>query len=334
MPIKGPTVEGILEIAAHYGFQLSADEALVYQKAAERALLSYDFLDTLPEPARPVKYPRGAGRKPGPTENLYGGIAWLCDIQGAPSGKLSGKTVAIKDNTSVFGLPLQNGSRLMAGYIPNTDASVVTRILDEGGRIVAKSVCDSFCFAATGHTPDSGPVRNPANPEYLASGSSGGSAVLVALGFCDMALGGDQGGSIRMPASWCGVVGLKPTYGLVPYTGIFPIEPTLDHAGPMAKTVADCALMLEVIQGKDGLDFRQSGSAPRCCRLTSTSSKTTQILFALALSRKALVGRFRTQGSTSTCAQRLIGQVRLAYRSARSPSPGTGRGYIFGTASG
>lgn len=258
MAIKGPTLEDILEAADLYGFPLDEEEAFIYQKAAEVALFSYAYLEGLPEPKPSVKYPRGAGRKPEPKENPLGAIAWLCDIQGASSGKLSGKTLAIKDNASVFGMPLLNGSRLMEGYIPDTDASVVTRILDEGGRIVAKSVCDNFCFAATGHTPDSGPVRNPRNPDYLASGSSGGSAALVASGFCDMALGGDQGGSIRMPASWCGVVGLKPTYGLVPYTGLFPIEPTLDHAGPITKTVADCALLLEVIQGKDGLDFRQS----------------------------------------------------------------------------
>ena len=258
MTMKGPTIEDILGIADSYGFPLEEEEAGVYQRAIEQTLSSYAFLETLPEPKPSVKYPRDAGRNPRPQENPLGAVAWMCDIQGAPSGKLFGKTLAIKDNASVFGMPLLNGSRLMEGYIPDTDASVVARILDAGGRIVAKSVCDSFCFAATGHTPDSGPVRNPIDPSRLAGGSSGGSAALVGSGFCDMALGGDQGGSIRIPASWCGLVGLKPTYGLVPYTGVFPIEPTLDHAGPIAKTVADCALLLEVLQGKDGLDFRQS----------------------------------------------------------------------------
>ncbi len=258
MSIKGPTLEDILAAAKLYGFAIDEEEASIYQKAAETALFSYAYLDSLAEPKPSVKYPRGVGRKPEPKENPLGAIAWLCDIKGASSGKLSGKTFAIKDNAAVFGMPLLNGSRLMEGYISDTDASVVTRILDEGGKIIAKSVCDNFCFAATGHTPASGPVRNPKDPNYLASGSSGGSAALVASGFCDMALGGDQGGSIRMPASWCGVVGLKPTYGLVPYTGIFPIEPTLDHAGPITRSVEDCALFLEVIQGKDGLDFRQS----------------------------------------------------------------------------
>src|SRR5213078_1563176 len=106
-------------------------------------------------------------------------------------------------------------------------------------------------------TSDTGPVRNPHNPTRTTGGSSSGSAALVAAGEVDMAIGGDQGGSIRIPSSWCGIYGLKPTYGLVPYTGIFPIELTLDHTGPMAMTVADCALMLEVIAGPDGLDPRQ-----------------------------------------------------------------------------
>ena len=100
---------------------------------------------------------------------------------------------------------------------------------------------------------------NPHNPDYLAGSSSNGSAVVVVNGGADMALGGDQGGSIRLPASWSGCVGHKPTHGLVPYTGIFPIELTLDHIGPMARTVSDCALMLDAIAGEDGLDPRQLG---------------------------------------------------------------------------
>jgi amidase len=100
-------------------------------------------------------------------------------------------------------------------------------------------------------------IRNPHNPAHSAGGSSGGSAALVASGEVPMALGGDQGGSIRIPGSWCGIYGLKPTWGLVPYTGAVPLELTLDHLGPMARSAADCALLLEVITGPDGLDPRQ-----------------------------------------------------------------------------
>ena len=103
---------------------------------------------------------------------------------------------------------------------------------------------------------------NPHHPAYSAGGSSSGSAALVVAGECDMAIGGDQGGSISIPSGWCGAYGLKPTYGLVPYTGVFPIELTLDHTGPIAATTADVALLLEVIAGEDGLDPRQNGVKP------------------------------------------------------------------------
>src|SRR5688572_13425639 len=152
-----------------------------------------------------------------------------------------------------------NGSPIMEGYVPREDATVVTRLLDAGAHIIGKSAVPAFCFDGGGLTgyPDPQPV-NPHNPAYLAGASSNGSAVVVVEGQADMALGGDQGGSIRMPSSWSGCCGHKPTWGLVPYTGIFPIELTLDHIGPMARTVADCALMLSVIAGEDGLDPRQN----------------------------------------------------------------------------
>ena len=206
----------------------------------------------------PVKYPRDAGWPPDPEENRFNAWAWRCSIRGAKEGKLANRSVAFKDNICVAGIPLRNGSSVLAGFIPNEDATVVTRILDAGGEIVGKAVCENFCFSGGSHTSDGNPVLNPANPEYCAGGSSTGSGALVVAESVDMAPGGDQGGSIRIPASWCGIVGLKPTYGLVPYTGIFPIEGTLDHTGPMTRTVADAALLLEVIAGPDGLDPRQS----------------------------------------------------------------------------
>jgi amidase len=141
--------------------------------------------------------------------------------------------------------------------VPEVDATVVTRILDAGGTIVGKTVCEDLCFSGGSHTSKPLPVRNPHRPTHSAGGSSSGSAVVLAAGEADMALGGDQGGSIRMPACWCGVYGLKPTHGLVPYTGVFPIELTLDHCGPMASNVEDVAVLLSAIAGPDGLDPRQ-----------------------------------------------------------------------------
>ena len=174
-----------------------------------------------------------------------------------PSGKLKGKTVVLKDNIMLAGVPMMNGASTLEGYVPDIDATVVQRILDAGGTIVGKAHCEYFCLSGGSHTCAAGPVHNPHKMGYSAGGSSSGSAVLVALGEVDMALGGDQGGSIRMPSSFCGIYGMKPTHGLVPYTGIMPIEIYIDHTGPMTATVADNALLLEVLAGPDGYDPRQ-----------------------------------------------------------------------------
>ena len=197
-------------------------------------LASYARLDQLAEPSLPVNYPRGAGYRPDPEDNPLNAWYWRCEIKGASGGLLAGKTVAIKDNVCVAGLPLMNGTSVLEGYVPNIDATIVTRILDAGGTIMGKAVCESLCFSGGSHTSDTGPVLNPHNHARTAGGSSSGSAALVAAGEVDMSIGGDQGGSIRIPASWCGIYGLKPTHGLVPYTGVFPIELTLDHTGPLA----------------------------------------------------------------------------------------------------
>src|SRR5438874_8560623 len=152
---------------------------------------------------------------------------------------------------------MMNGSSLLEGYVPEFDATIVTRILDAGGEIVGKAVCEHLCFSGGSHPSDNGPVLNPHNHRRSAGGSSSGSAALVVTGECDMAIGGDQGGSIRIPSCWSGAYGLKPTYGLVPYTGVFPIDMTLDHTGPIAATTADVALLLVAVAGEDGLDPRQ-----------------------------------------------------------------------------
>ncbi|XP_012942456.1 amidase [Aplysia californica] len=212
-----------------------------------------NLTDLVPE----VKYPRLPGYRPEPEDRRGNAWAWRCDIQGSSEGLLAGKTLAIKDNCAVAGVPMSNGSRLLEGYVPDYDATLVTRILDAGGRIVGKSSCDDFCFSAMGFSSVDGYSHLPSRPDLRTGGSSGGSAVLVAEGDVDMAIAADQGGSIRIPAAWTGCVGLKPTLGLVPYTGLVSIEPTVDHVGPIARNVADCALLLEAIAGPDGLDGRQ-----------------------------------------------------------------------------
>jgi len=257
MSVKKPSINKLTHIAQQYHLDLSPEDIVSFQGLMSGTIESYIRLDELTEPTLAVKYPRRPGYRPQPHENPYNAWYWKTSIKGAPTGKLEGKTIAIKDNVCVAGVPMMNGTAVLEGYIPEVDATVVTRILDEGGEIAGKAVCESLCFSGSSFTSDTGSVRNPHDESRAAGGSSSGSAALVAGEIVDMATGGDQGGSIRIPASWCGIVGLKPTHGLVPYTGIFPIELTLDHTGPMARSVADVALLLEVIAGTDGLDPRQ-----------------------------------------------------------------------------
>jgi amidase len=259
MPVRAPSLEQLSEIALEYGLDLTDQDLDSFRGLMGPILASYARLDQLAEPALPVRYPRLPGYRPNTEENPLNAWYWKSSIEGAEGGPLQGKRVAIKDNVAVAGVPMMNGCSALEGYVPEFDATIVTRILDAGGEILGKAVCEHLCFSGSSFTSDTGPVLNPHNPEHSAGGSSSGSAALVAAGEVDMAIGGDQGGSIRIPSSWCGTYGLKPTYGLVPYTGVFPIELTLDHTGPIAATVEDVALLLDAISGEDGLDPRQRG---------------------------------------------------------------------------
>jgi amidase len=140
--------------------------------------------------------------------------------------------------------------------VPDVDATVVTRVLDAGGAIAGKAACEDLCFSAGSHTCATGPIRNPHNPRHSTGGSSGGSAALVAAGEVNMALGGDQGGSIRTPSAWCGVYGMKPTWGLVPMTGGMPISYSVDHCGPICSSTENVARLLTAIAGPDAYDPR------------------------------------------------------------------------------
>ena len=258
MKIHRPSLAEVGRIGELFGLDLDKEDIKSFRDLMDLTLTSYDRLTELVPSEKEYNYRRTYSYRPSASENPLNAWYQKCDIKGGKTGKLKGRTIVVKDNICVGGVPMMNGSSILEGYIPDTDATVVTRILNAGGTIVGKSVCENLCFSGASHTNDTGPVRNPHNHSKSSGGSSSGSAALVAADEVDMALGGDQGGSIRMPASWCGVVGLKPTFGLVPYTGAFPIEITLDHLGPITKNVGDCALMLDVIAGSDGLDPRQS----------------------------------------------------------------------------
>jgi amidase len=261
----GPTIRDLQDGAERLGLPpVSADIATIMRASLDKSVGALQALDAMPDPVVPGAdmSPRPTGRAPRAEENPFGAWAWLGPITGSGKGLLAGKSVGIKDNTSVRGLPLRNGSRVLDGFVADSDATVVTRILAAGGTIYGKTVCENLSYSGHSHTSWPDRVVNPHAPAFSAGGSSSGSAAAIAAGDVPMALGCDQGGSIRIPAAWCGVVGLKPTHGLVPYTGICALEASIDHCGPMGATVEDVARLLTVIAGPDGLDPRQPASIP------------------------------------------------------------------------
>jgi amidase len=248
-------------VSRDLSFSMSDADLVEFMNAMAGSFADYDLVDGLEEDLPAVKYARPAARRSEAGEDPLNAWYVKAEIRGAPTGKLAGKTVVIKDNIAVAGLPMMNGSSLLEGYVPEIDATVVTRLLDAGATILGKSQCEFYCMSGGSHTGSQGAVHNPFRHGHSAGGSSSGNAALLAAGEVDLAVGGDQGGSIRTPGAYCGIVGLKPTFGLVPYTGAMPIELTIDHLGPMSRTVADNALMLEVLAGPDGLDPRQTAQA-------------------------------------------------------------------------
>lgn len=260
MAIRRPSTSEIASAAEHFGLHFDADALAEFTAIAGYSLAAYDAVDQLyDEFARPQPPERAYEF---PDDNPLGAWYVTTEISSGADGPLSGRRIAVKDNITVAGVPMMNGSRTLEGFIPSRDATVVQRLLDAGAVIAGKSVCEDLCYSGSSFTSATGPVRNPWDPARETGGSSSGSAALVAAGEVELALGGDQGGSVRIPAALCGIVGHKPTYGLIPYTGAFPIERTLDHLGPMTRSVADAALLLGVLAGPDGQDPRQPDHLP------------------------------------------------------------------------
>jgi amidase len=170
MAVKQPTLEELARIAHAYHFSPTPEDLESFRGLMAPVLMSYARLDQLTEPTLPVKYPRSPGYRPQPENNPLGAWYWRCDVKGAANGPLAGKTVAIKDNVCVAGIPMMNGTSVLEGYVPEVDATIVSRILDAGGTILGKAVCESLCFSGGSHTSDTGPVRNPHDHSRSAGG--------------------------------------------------------------------------------------------------------------------------------------------------------------------
>src|SRR5215212_3151292 len=164
-----------------------------------------------------------------------------------PERPAAGISLAVKDLFDTAGLTTTYGSALFADHVPTKTAEAVRLLEDAGYTNVGKTNLHEFAYGVTSENPHFGTVPNPVAPGRVAGGSSGGSGAALAAGLADAALGSDSGGSIRIPAAWCGVVGFKPTFDLVPIEGCFPLAPSFDHAGPMARSVADCVAMVEAL---------------------------------------------------------------------------------------
>ncbi|ADB48965.1 amidase family protein [Conexibacter woesei] len=232
----------VARLAARLGLGLAEDDAAQLVDLLGE-LLSPLRYDATPTP--PVRRTTAAA----PAGDPYNAVVRWCEAAPSADGALSGVRLSVKDSVSVAGVPLTCGSALLQGYVPERDSAVTERILRAGGTIVAITNMDDLAASADGSTSVYGPTLNPFDPARLAGGSSGGAAASLFLGGVDAAIGTDQGGSARVPASWCGVVGLKPTRGLIPYDGIVGTDRLLDHVGILGRDLSTVSRVLAATAG-------------------------------------------------------------------------------------
>ncbi len=262
MPIHPPTADDLRELGEELFLDLRPEELEAFRELILERLDSYETIrsyDPEPRPDRSTPRLRDSGSRA--TDGPHNAWVTSCFVEGDENGNLEGWDVAIKDNVCVAGVEMTCGSNVVEGYVPNVDATVVIRLLEAGADVVGKTNMDDMAITETGHSAFEA-ITNPHDDDYLAGGSSGGSAVAVVEGEVDAAIGTDQGGSVRLPAALCGIVGHKPTYGLVPYTGCVGLEHTIDHPGPMAEDVETTARMLSAIAGSNDAHLRWPSTVP------------------------------------------------------------------------
>lgn len=259
------TESDVLELAAQF------DVAVDDREAARLRDLVDGFLDDL-EPVEEMPLhtdvPDAVERswwEPTAAEDPHNALITWCRIPPTEdaSNLLGDVTVGLKDSIPVASVPMTCASEVMRGYVPSTDATVVRRLREAGATIRAKTNLDEFGSVGQGTNGAGGPISNPHDADRTAGGSSGGSAVAVATEAVDVAIGGDTGGSVRIPAAYCGIVGLKPTYGLVPTKGCVENTYPMDHLGPMARTVREAARTLEATAGREVTDPASMEAAGR-----------------------------------------------------------------------
>lgn len=250
MPLSSVSPNLILKTGESMDFNLSEADAERFARSIDNEINAYETLDTLSQPARVDALSICEIDTCDDPHNAY--VTSFNTQSG--DGPLSNLNVGIKDNIAVAGVPMTCGSRVFEGVVPRRNAAVVSRLLDAGACLVGKTNMDELAYGPTSETSAFGVVTNPEDNERVAGGSSSGSAAAVAEGSADIALGSDTGGSIRIPASFCGVVGFKPSWGAVPLDGFVELAYTLDHIGTLATDVETVSLGFDVIGGYDARD--------------------------------------------------------------------------------
>lgn len=256
--------EELKELGAADFFDLSDEDAAGFVELVNGGLGEIEELMALPVETPEARWrERDLGRPAAPGEDPHNAFVHYCKVKGAARGPLAGRRFAVKDNIAVAGLPTSNASAMAAG-VAGFDATIVDRLLDAGAELVGKTNLEELSAGATGEASVFGPSLNPFDPAYSCGGSSSGSAAAAAARTVDFAIGVDQGGSVRIPASYTGVVGLIATHGYVPSFGLTNLDHTLDYIAPLAPDVETCALALDAMTGPDPRDAQWThGSARR-----------------------------------------------------------------------